>query len=247
MSYPKPYGTGSSYVFRDSKTPGLTDYPCLSLKYNAVLNNAREQGGDVYGAAWIGPPDSTFSLNNQTNALTALVAAIPLRNETGGSDPNPPGPSSDNPKGSPNIGAIVGGTVGGLAFIALLVSLTLYFVRRKQRKRLMSFGASTEVAEPTQLAREAENISRVNQETKFRQTHTRTSQHPEPLPAPVTQESPNSPQSSIQLSAQTTRFGSVPTEVLVRLLNDRLQPGQWREDEELPEYASAPSQGYGSV
>ncbi|KAK7030968.1 hypothetical protein VNI00_013916 [Paramarasmius palmivorus] len=221
----------------------------LGVQYNAVLDNAREPGDDVYGASWIGPPFSTFALDNQTNALTALVAAIPLHNET--VDPTPTGTNKTTSPNSPNddsqkslnLGAIVGGVVGGLAFLALLITLVLCLLRRRQRKPLSNLDASADVTEtsPTQTSG---TLPRINHEKKVRPDHPRTpSQHLESPSISVAQESAPSDRSSTQVSSTqgtgTTRFGSVPTELLVRLLNDRLQPARWREDEEPPEYASA--------
>jgi hypothetical protein len=208
-----------------------------------VLDNARDPGDDVYGASWIGPPSSNFLLDNETNALTALVAAIPLHNET--LDPTPTGTNKTTPnlpnndsKRSPNLGAIAGGVVGGLAFLALLITLVLCLVRRRQRKSLSNLNASANVTETSLPTRTSRTFPRINREKKVRPDRPRT-----PPPVSAAQQSATSARSSTQVSSTqdtgTTRFGSVPTELLVRLLNDRLQPARWREDEELPEYASA--------
>ncbi|KAK7030969.1 hypothetical protein VNI00_013917 [Paramarasmius palmivorus] len=220
----------------------------LGVQYNAVLDNARELGDDVYGASWTGPPFSTFSLDNQTNALTALVAAIPLHNDPIiAQDPTPSSPTDDS-TGNPNIGAIAGGVVGGLAFLALLVTLILHLVRRRQQKQFQNLQALDEVIQTNPVVQVSEKISRINRERKFYQVHPRIPQSP---PTPVAQDSATSTRSSTQFLSDsgTTRFGSVPTEVLVTLLNNRLQPEQWREDEVPPEYAtaSAPTQVHSSM
>ncbi|RDX49131.1 hypothetical protein OH76DRAFT_1404033 [Lentinus brumalis] len=53
--------------------------------------------------------------------------------EAGGlvSTPSPTSSSSDHPK--TNVGAIAGGVIGGLAFLALVAGLLWYFVRRKRQ------------------------------------------------------------------------------------------------------------------
>ncbi|KAK7030950.1 hypothetical protein VNI00_013897 [Paramarasmius palmivorus] len=58
---------------------------------------------------WIGPPSPNFLLDNQTNALTALVAAIPLRNDSIATEEPTPSPPNSDTKASPNFGAIAGG------------------------------------------------------------------------------------------------------------------------------------------
>ncbi|KAI3608917.1 glycoside hydrolase family 76 protein, partial [Moniliophthora roreri] len=115
----------------------------LGVQYNAVLDNTREPGTNVYAASWTGPPSSNFSFNNQTNALSMLIAAIPIRNDTlditsGG--PNTPTTGGDKPsnKAPLNVGAIVGGVVGGLAFLALLLILVLYLIRRRRARQAQS-------------------------------------------------------------------------------------------------------------
>ncbi|EEB98616.1 hypothetical protein MPER_01845, partial [Moniliophthora perniciosa FA553] len=112
----------------------------LGVQYNAVLDNTREPGSNVYAASWTGPPSSNFSFDNQTNALSMLIAAIHIRNDTditGGGSSTPPTPGDDKPsnRAPSNAGAIVGGVIGGLAFIALLLILILYLIRRRRAKQ----------------------------------------------------------------------------------------------------------------
>uniref|UniRef100_A0A0W0GEH2 Glycoside hydrolase family 76 protein n=1 Tax=Moniliophthora roreri TaxID=221103 RepID=A0A0W0GEH2_MONRR len=106
---------GLAAVYNRNSTPSdlrnyIKDY--IGVQYNAVLKNATEQGSSVYGASWKGPPPSAFSSEAQTNALSVLIAAIPLRNDTfpSGGSVGPDGPPKFDdppvPKKPLNVGAI---------------------------------------------------------------------------------------------------------------------------------------------
>ncbi|KAI3607503.1 glycoside hydrolase family 76 protein [Moniliophthora roreri] len=216
----------------------------LGIQYNAVLDNTRGPGTNVYAASWTGPPSSKFSFDNQTNALSMLIAAIPIRNDTlditsGG--PNTPTTGGDR---TPfNARAIVGGVVGGLAFVALLLILVLYLIRRRRAKRVL-----------TNTRNDDQNVS----ENRTYQVQQPFNLIPEKFrrqqrPAPRTSWSGTRNTTTLSgfsgtlsftdpsstLGPQTLKFGSmVPTTELVKVLNERLQPGKWREDEVPPDYAS---------
>uniref|UniRef100_A0A0W0F4J2 Glycoside hydrolase family 76 protein n=1 Tax=Moniliophthora roreri TaxID=221103 RepID=A0A0W0F4J2_MONRR len=131
---------GLAAIYNRSKSFDLRKYirNYIGVQYNAVLGNARMQGSSIYGASWTGPPASTFSGEGQTNALVALVAAIPLRDEvsptptSGG--PNPTA-TSINDKNPTNVKAIAGGVFGGVVLLALLVGLALVVLRRRKQRQ----------------------------------------------------------------------------------------------------------------
>ncbi|KAJ7916864.1 hypothetical protein B0H13DRAFT_1870852 [Mycena leptocephala] len=78
--------TGLSQIVRTSRyvNRGLTG---ILLQFNAVIDLSTS-GEDIYGGGWTGPPGSTFSALNQTIAISALLSAISLGNDTG-SDVSP--------------------------------------------------------------------------------------------------------------------------------------------------------------
>ncbi|EEB87141.1 hypothetical protein MPER_15632, partial [Moniliophthora perniciosa FA553] len=90
------------------------------------------------------PPASALSGEGQTNALAALVAAIPLRDEaspaptlTGGGLPTATA-TSINDKNPTNVKAIAGGVTGGVVFLALLVGLVVIVLGRRKRLQTLA-------------------------------------------------------------------------------------------------------------
>ncbi|KAG7100256.1 hypothetical protein E1B28_002028 [Marasmius oreades] len=104
----------------------------IDIQYNALLNNATIPGTDVYGGSWIGPPQRNIIPVNQTYAAMVLVQAI-------NPDPSPTTTttttSSSSSTPSTKTGAIIGGIVGGVAFIAILTGLVLLLLCRRKRNR----------------------------------------------------------------------------------------------------------------
>ncbi|ESK90017.1 glycoside hydrolase family 76 protein [Moniliophthora roreri MCA 2997] len=142
---------GLAAVYSRNTSSDLRNYieDYIGVQYNAVLNNARTQGSSIYSASWPGPPSSTFSGENQTNALSVLIAAIPLREPDGKSGgERVPTPTNDEPNDATsmvggeahgertlNVGVIAGGVVGGLvAFVTILLGILL---RKRQRQLWM--------------------------------------------------------------------------------------------------------------
>ncbi|KAG7100261.1 hypothetical protein E1B28_002034 [Marasmius oreades] len=139
------YPTGDPYLVRGLATAyrrkridsGMTDYikGFLNVQYEALLSNARLPG-NLYGGSWIGPPDRKFSFRNQTYGAMVLVQAISLANDisSGGnytSSNLPRPPKSTHPN---KIGAIIGGVVGGVSFVAILLGVVVLLIRRRRRR-----------------------------------------------------------------------------------------------------------------
>ncbi|ESK87722.1 glycoside hydrolase family 76 protein [Moniliophthora roreri MCA 2997] len=208
----------------------------LEVQYNAVLDYARDPGDNVYAGSWTGPPSSYFSFENQTNALSLLIAGIPLGNNTS--------KAADDNKTDSKTREIAGGVVGGLVFIALLAGLAFLIRRRRQQQSFSETQA--EHVQPFSLRLEKSGLPyrrkgyqdqldtpRQNPTT---QTEAPGNQH-DTRTGTSSRTNPSPP--SRVLSMEPFTFGSmVPTAELVRLLNERLQPGQWREDEVPPDYTS---------
>ncbi|KAG7099242.1 hypothetical protein E1B28_001105 [Marasmius oreades] len=234
---------GLSAIYQRNEThSSLRDYirQYLGVQYNAVLSNARSMGSNrnIYSASWTGPPSvSNFDFNSQTNAMSILVAAIPVRDSDsdtpGVTSAGPPTPTgSNNPVPGPrplNIGAIAGGVIGGLALVSLILVAALYLIRRHLRS--VSSRKGIEVEPESGQLQPFTLISEKNPpRPKFH------------LSLPATTASGFSGSSLLTSSSSTEpfRLGSmVPTEELFRMLNERLQSGrEWRGEEAPPEYAS---------
>ncbi|KAJ7061813.1 hypothetical protein C8F01DRAFT_1286910 [Mycena amicta] len=132
---------------RNATSPALHDLlgKYLTVQFNAVVDLATVNGSNVYALSWMGPPSSEFSGINQTSALSALVSAISIVNQT-----SPvPTPSSANPLASSSgepIGGIpptkaksqvlIGAAIGGATVGIIVILLMLWILhRRYQRSR----------------------------------------------------------------------------------------------------------------
>ncbi|KAK7030963.1 hypothetical protein VNI00_013910 [Paramarasmius palmivorus] len=235
------------------------------LKYNAILDNAREKDGNVYDLSWVGPPAAKYNSDAQVNALGVLVTTIPLRNDSTDTSTNtvPSPPSAPSSAHHPNVGAIVGGVVGGLALLGAVMVLILLVIRRRRRHRA-SVSDYEDFLQPHPQTFFAQIPAPVIQETISSQTQittpasfavTRNEKGQTRLapPAPIHDASLHSGASRGEVgthsrtlssgsrlsSADPSELGNrIPTADLVRLLNARLQPGEWREEDVPPEYAS---------
>ncbi|KAK7053592.1 glycoside hydrolase family 76 protein [Favolaschia claudopus] len=125
----------STAMKRNAVTPALQSYikAYLSVQYNAVVDLATTHGSNLYSGSWNGPPSTSFSPGNQSNAIQVLINSIDLNNHTTetsasagvsgtGSAAAPTSSVSASHKSS-QVGPIVGGVVGGI------------FIWRRRRRR----------------------------------------------------------------------------------------------------------------
>ncbi|KAF6763999.1 hypothetical protein DFP72DRAFT_489307 [Ephemerocybe angulata] len=97
------------------------------------------------------PGSSTLTVTSSTTTIDGTVTAIPVtlnggnNHGTGTFEPDPTGTgtsgssgevSSANASKSKNMGAIIGGAVGGVIFLVLLVAALVFFVARRRRSRM---------------------------------------------------------------------------------------------------------------
>ncbi|KAK7051208.1 hypothetical protein VNI00_004708 [Paramarasmius palmivorus] len=211
----------------------------LAVQYNAVLDKATTEGTNVYGNSWIGPPNSTYSVDSQLAAARVLIAGIGLASqlEIPSSSTSPPltspsEPSSPEAKSS-NVGAIVGGVLGGLFFIALIVVGSLFIIRRRSQHMVSQ---STEVMQafPGSVA-STPPAGKPRQSEKRRQLEGR--RH---IVSPSTHPRSEEPQASTDLPSGSSRSSrSEPSTVeLVQMLNQRLQGERWDREEPPPGYSN---------
>ncbi|KAJ6544309.1 hypothetical protein B0H19DRAFT_999971 [Mycena capillaripes] len=278
-------GLAAAYS-RNVTTPAIRAYigAYLAVQFNAVLDLATSGDSNIYGLAWIGPPSSIFLGAHQTTALSVLISAISLRNDTEptGSGTSPAAfPSSEVPSNPPPgeassrasfLGAVTGGIVGGV--ILILVGFGFCFIRRRRHRR----AERTEVAPSAAIAPSAAVAGSHAHALPEIRPFTGVSRS-QPITESSTAAPPQDPQGGNPYSmrqkppshsgkglARTTitvspeispgfvspvaleqRSGAsvgpsnsaLPTEELIRLLNERLQDqGPWDGEEAPPDYPS---------
>ncbi|KAJ7174857.1 hypothetical protein C8R46DRAFT_1081918 [Mycena filopes] len=253
-------GAGDSNVLRalgivyrrNLTTPAMRQYvgDYIGVQFNAVVDLARSNGTDIYADSWTGPPSANFSGRNQTDALGALVSAIYL----GPADELESSPTT--PTGNPvprrklvNVGAIVGGTIGGLLAVGLLAGLGLFWVRKRRGRRpdtrvpeaLLVYEPFTGTGHSTLTT--ASSIPSIT--AGFSQSRL----HPIALPSgaaavpyPRVKNLPPAPVPEMQqmrvVAAPPPQEDAVPpmaTERLITLLSERLEVGR-HEEEAPPQY-----------
>ncbi|KAJ7923590.1 hypothetical protein B0H13DRAFT_2655064 [Mycena leptocephala] len=249
-------GLGVAYS-RNQTSPALHTYiqDYLAVQFNAILDLSTSGASDIYGGPWIGPPSATFSGGAQTLALSGLIAAISLNNGTEHSTVSSTSATASSASSSatvsfvpavhehpPPIGAIAGG------FNRQQNKNLIYTDGHVQREPPMSEPAIrpfTVPSSPPSTVTAATSsvpsppVSPQGYPNSKRARHlaspTTDSSRPSTSIATLAQES--SP--AIPSTAEVGRSRSpsaMPTEALVRLLNQRLQNQQWDEEEAPPVY-----------
>ncbi|KAJ7843013.1 hypothetical protein B0H13DRAFT_2364952 [Mycena leptocephala] len=243
-------GLGVVYT-RNSTTAGLRGYieSYLSVQFNAVTELATSPGTNIYAGSWPGPPSAAFSGINQTIALSALISAMNLGlNDSTTSLQSPtvtppipsqtPTPTPSGPtrlaKTTANVGLIVGIVVGGSAAVAACVVLWLICRCRRSRRIAASaaspFSLTPSVAEIQPLTWEAYLVSPPRPSS--RSAEKSGEKRPVPPQANANVASRASRRAAPQAQIGNPNSAALPTEELVRLLNERLHNHEW--DEEMP-------------
>ncbi|MCJ1436943.1 hypothetical protein MMC27_006326 [Xylographa pallens] len=115
-------------------TPGtLQSVPALNSAYNPISNpSATSSAAASSTSAPMTTPTTTSVPNSQTS-----IAGTPTSTSTSAgasaSSTSPPETSTSQHSSSPHTAAIAGGAVGGVAFLALLLALLLWYCRRNVR------------------------------------------------------------------------------------------------------------------
>ncbi|KAJ6578274.1 hypothetical protein B0H19DRAFT_577445 [Mycena capillaripes] len=120
----------------------------IAVLFNAIMDLATANGTNISGNSWTGPPNSTFNLFHQINALEALVSAISLRNDSDPSTlpapfptPTESGIAPSPPQHSSNKSLIIGSVLGAVALIGVVTGIWA-LVRRRRRSKSTSMGMS---------------------------------------------------------------------------------------------------------
>ncbi|KAL0565814.1 hypothetical protein V5O48_016205 [Marasmius crinis-equi] len=135
----------------------------LAVQYNALLDRSTTNGSDNYSDDWNGPPNSTYDVDGQINALGVLIPVIALP------DTNSTPPTSLSEKRRP-IGEIVGGVVGGILVLAALIAV--YLARRHWKRKplppvqpihIEPFTQSPGLVAPSLESRQPEQVGELNE------------------------------------------------------------------------------------
>ncbi|KAK0229435.1 hypothetical protein EDD85DRAFT_1026459 [Armillaria nabsnona] len=235
----------------------------IGVQYNAVIEHATSSGSNIYAIPWIGPPRTSFFSYTQTVGLTALLSAIQLLDDEPSSKSSDSPTSTRTPTNDPTTsplsskknptGVVVGGVVGGLVTLAVTISCVFLCRRRHQGNHaplvvdehspriltpFMATSVQTEIAAehhinqvkndrcPVDVSRRQSSASPRGAETDPTSMDVQI-EATTPLGAVVCYENRN------PLHAE--RGDDIPTEELMRLLNQRLLQGRWNDlDDELP-------------
>ncbi|KAK0433872.1 hypothetical protein EV421DRAFT_1909779 [Armillaria borealis] len=248
---------------RSTTSSDLQEYikEYVGVQYNSVIEKATPAGSNVYTIPWTGPPSAWFSSYNQTVAVTALLSAIQLVDDDSSSKSSDnPTPSrtptakittSPLPQKKNATGAIIGGVVGGLAVLVVtIVCVLLYRRRRRQGNHspLVVDERSPQIRTPSMATSVPEipvenNINQVeNDRCPVDVSRGQSSTSPAAVETDMTrmdvQTESTTPQggaASPLYPLHTERREYIPTEELLRLLHERLQPSRWNDlDGELP-------------
>ncbi|KAL0576973.1 hypothetical protein V5O48_005015 [Marasmius crinis-equi] len=219
----------------------------IGVQYNALLDLAKVPNKDIYSNEWMGPPPTDLlgiRGLNESIAATVLVGAIHFDDQNSNTSTSPHN----------RVPVIIGATIGSVAFVAIVVSFVWWLLRRRRRrsKTLSEFTVdgffstpSTGTSAPSSRDERSE-VSLIDSKGQSRL---------EPL-QPLSQIPFDDEKTQLSAEKSGMAASGVPpplamngvgndrqltTEELVQMLNQRLQPEYWNEDEMPPDYI--PSQG----
>ncbi|KAJ7695420.1 hypothetical protein B0H17DRAFT_1198654 [Mycena rosella] len=247
---------------RNATTPELHSNlgQYIAIQFNAVIDLATENNSNVYGNSWLGPPSSVFSGTNQTNALSALIGAISLRNDSSNVISGPQSSSASAPSQTPaphkssRNASVIGGVIGGVALVAVVAAIWAFRRRFSPSRHTESQPMTTVYSDsisaseinpfrehetsPTSYGLPSQRTHRAKSYNDLKRRHAAESADAIPDssgPSLMSNPHPASvdvlPQNVVQPVP-----AALPTEELVRLLNERLQGHEWDEGEAPPDY-----------
>ncbi|KAF7344396.1 Glycoside hydrolase family 76 protein [Mycena sanguinolenta] len=233
---------GLTSLYARQSIPDLQDDigQYIAVQFNAVIDLTTANNTNIYGNSWAGPPSSAFSPVNQSNALSALLGAINLRNTSdvsGLPSPEPsPEPSSiptNFPLASPhksNDAIIIGSVFAVVALVGVAIGICAIGRRRSRSASMRTSPVSYSMWDTLR------QISGKHTRDALDQPPPTVVSKSAPRPRPAAAAAPMV-RVVAQNSAQLPPPTNLPTEDLVRILNERLQNRNWPDEEEaLPEY-----------
>jgi len=110
----------------------------ITTQFNALVGKASVPGSNIYSSSWTGPPPSILDSLSQILAFHVLDPAFEIAtNQMNTTVPSPT--PSPTPTGNGNTthirshaGAIAGGVIGGLAFVAIAMPAVFFIQRRRK-------------------------------------------------------------------------------------------------------------------
>ncbi|KAJ7890200.1 hypothetical protein B0H14DRAFT_2561472 [Mycena olivaceomarginata] len=256
---------GPRHIYvRNSTNSTLRQYvgDYIAVQFNAVTNLATSNNTNIYGSTWTGPPNATFGGDSQTTALGALLSAIALEtpsslsssSSVSPSPTNSPSPIASTPRPkSPHLGAILAGVLGGLA---VLISMILWYLHRQRSTRNTGHSSRTPRTPPFLTS----NITPFTTQTSIMTSPSPGKKNGEhrglrppspthvaaiPIHPLVGQETHQiesvtniADEDRVNVNVEDSTASVLPTEMLLRILNQRMQRQQWGEGDNLPEYAT---------
>ncbi|PBK60892.1 hypothetical protein ARMSODRAFT_1090065 [Armillaria solidipes] len=234
---------------RNTTSSDLREYikQYIGVQYNAVIKQATS-GSNIYGIPWTKLSSNTFNSDSQTVAMSALLSSMQLvdgssDNPTSSAIPSPSPSTSPLPIKKTRTGAMVGGVVGGVAVLAVIIA-GVFLLRRRHHRRnnnpLVVDERSPWILTPFMTTSNPVSSEVSGQHAKMNQAKY----------AVVTSRESSSSSSGLEQNAMGSRMdvrigstaspGAVaslpnplhtegrdvmPTEELLRLLNERLQLG----------------------
>ncbi|KAF7349905.1 Glycoside hydrolase family 76 protein [Mycena venus] len=211
----------------------------IAVQFNAATDLAMANGTNIYGKSWAGPPNSAFDPHSQVNALEALISAISLPNDPGSESPALPTPFSaptesgsapSLPQHSSNKSVIIGIVLGAVALMG--VAMGVWAIGRPgRRSKSTSIGVSR--VSPFGIWYNSRRRGKLSKDA--------LDEAPAPVAVPRAAKKATVPRrvppvAPAQNSTPFQPHVNLPTEELVRILNERLQERDWDEGEALPEY-----------
>ncbi|KAF7344389.1 Glycoside hydrolase family 76 protein [Mycena sanguinolenta] len=201
----------------------------IAVQFNAVMDLTTANNTNIYGNSWAGPPSSAFSPVNQSNALSAILGAINLRNtsDVSGFPSEPSSTSTISRKTHKSNNAIIIGSV--LAVVGLTgVAIGIWAIQRRRSRSASTRASPVSFSMWDTLRQISGKPSKDPLDQPPPTVGFKTAPPPRPA-APMVRV-------GVQNSAQLPLPTNLPTEELVRILNERLQNRNWDEEEAPPEY-----------
>ncbi|KAK7044479.1 glycoside hydrolase family 76 protein [Favolaschia claudopus] len=251
-------------LYERNSTPEYQDdiAQYIGVQFNAVVDLATANGTNIYSNSWPGPPSSDFYPTNQSNAIAAFIGAITVSNPPNSSTTSMPLPSSmllPSPSGSPGMTlsppqqsksskktlAIIASVLASIAVMTCV--LLIRFIRRRQLRSnsasssppsVSPFGVWRNIRRPGKYARDAPGVGGggpppASEAVRGPISKRAGARVPPRLPRPAVVATNSASEGS---SSAAPPPSDLPTEELVRILNERLRGRNWDEDETPPNY-----------